>query len=434
MNLSLTPALWEILRLGGVLLLLLSVSYAYLWLNYKLWAYKLYLPCKILLGISLGLSVKGFNASWLTVAFATLVPVAVGFYFRFRLKGRFHTPAYFLTPAAVGILLLFLYPLLYELYLSFHDLNLRTFSQWINEGRAPLAGSFGLDNYFEVFRERATGQGFLVVFGRTILWTVINLVFHVGIGLILALLLNTAGLKAKNIYRSLLTLPWVMPQVIAVLVWRSDFDESVGFINKFIIVMNRLFSFEWGGTVVEPLTWIGFQPQAWFLNPASLFAAACIVNIWLGVPFMMINALGALQSIPKSVYEAASIDGARAWQRFYHVTLPLLKPVMVPATMLGAIWTFNNLNVIVLMTDMGRYEGADILVSDLYKQSFTYYRYGFAAAYSFVIFAILCVFTYAQSRLGQESKPSKKEQDAAFKGLKKSGLPPSKELGSMGVQ
>lgn len=433
MSLSVTPALWEIVKLGGVVLLMLALGFAYLWLNYKVWSYKLYLPCKILLGISLGVFLVGMQASWLTVAFAALVPIAIGFYFRFQLRGGYRTPAFFLAPAALGILLLFLYPLLYEFYLSFHDLSLRTFSEWVNNGRAPLAGKFGLDNYFEVFRDRATGQAFFVVFMRTLLWTAINLVFHVGIGLILALLLNTAGLKGKGFYRTLLTLPWVMPQVIAVLVWRADFNESVGFINKFIVVMNRLFSFEWSGTVIEPLTWIGFRPQAWFLDPGALFAAACIVNIWLGVPFMMINALGALQSIPKSVYEAAAIDGARAWQRFLHVTLPLLKPVMVPATMLGAIWTFNNLNVIVLMTDMGRYEGADILVSDLYKQSFTYYRYGFAAAYSFVIFAILCVFTYAQSRLNRQADPDKKKKSSTTQDRNQNSSVPAQKLGSSGV-
>ena len=236
------------------------------------------------------------------------------------------------------------------------------------------------------------------------LWTIINVVFHVGLGLALAMLLNTKNLKGTAVYRAILTLPWVIPQVIAVLVWRTDFNESVGFINQFIDVTNQLFSFVWQGEVIAPLTWIGFEKQAWFVDPWALFSAACIVNIWLGVPFMMVTALGALQSIPKSCYEAADIDGATRWQQFRNVTIPLLKPVMVPAALLGGIWTFNNLNVIFLMTDGGRYEGADILVTDLFKQSFTYYRYGFAAAYSFVIFAILCAFTLLQAKLSQYSK------------------------------
>jgi arabinogalactan oligomer/maltooligosaccharide transport system permease protein len=415
MNLSVMPAIIELLKLGGILLLMLGFAFAYLLVNYRVWNSKLYLLSKVLLGLSLGFFLKAAGASWLTAGFGLAVPVAIGLYFRYMLKGRYRTPAYFLAPAILGIILLFLYPLLYQFFLSFHDLSLKTFADWVREGSAPLAGSFGLENYFEVFRDRATGQSFVVVLGRTLLWTFINLVFHLGLGLALAMLLNTPGMRGVGIYRTILTLPWVMPQVIAVLVWRSDFNESVGFINQFINVTNQLISFQVGDNLIQPLTWIGFQPRQWFVDPTALFMAACIVNIWLGVPFMMINSLGALQSIPKSVYEAASIDGARAWQRFYHVTLPLLKPVMVPAAMLGAIWTFNNLNVIYLMTDGGRYEGADILVTDLFKQSFTYYRYGFAAAYSFVIFAILCVFTYLQTRLTAEGKPipDKKAESAA---------------------
>src|SRR5690606_4340921 len=93
----------------------------------------------------------------------------------------------------------------------------------------------------------------------------------------------------------------------------------------------------------------GYAPD-WWNNPYWAFTMVCIVNIWLGIPFMMVVLLGGLQSIPNSLYEAASIDGANAWQKFRLVTLPLLKPVMTPAITLGTIWTFNNINVIYLMT------------------------------------------------------------------------------------
>ncbi|MDQ3233115.1 MAG: sugar ABC transporter permease, partial [Pseudobdellovibrionaceae bacterium] len=311
MNLSTMPAILELLKLGGILLLLLGAAFGYMLINYKVWSFKLYLPIKILFGISLGFFFRAAGASWMTAGFATTLPILVALYFKYRLKGRYVAAAYFLAPAALGIALLFLYPLLYEFYLSFHDLSLKTFSGWIQQGEAPLAGPLGLDNYFEVFRDRATGQSFVVVLGRTILWTLVNVVFHVGLGLGLALCLNTPGMRGMGIYRTILTLPWVIPQLIAVLVWRSDFNESVGFINQFINVTNQLVSFEIGGRLIEPLTWVGFQTRSWFTDPSALFTAACIVNIWLGIPFMMINSLGALQSIPKSVYEAAAIDGAR---------------------------------------------------------------------------------------------------------------------------
>ncbi|MFW7377195.1 MAG: carbohydrate ABC transporter permease [Oligoflexus sp.] len=404
MELSVTPALFELIKLLMLVIFVVAVGIGFIWVNFRIWRYPLYLPIMALAGLSLGGSLYSLGASTLTACFFGSVPFLFALYFKFSLKGNYHSPSYFLAPAVLGIVFLFMYPLVYEFFLSFRDLSLRTFPQWIETGKVPLVGNFGLQNYIEVFKDRATGQSFFIVLWRTIVWTFVNLFFHLTLGLGLALLLNRKNIGGVGIYRTILTLPWVIPQVIAVLVWRADFNESVGFVNQFIHVINQLVSFELGGNVIEPLTWIGFEAKAWFLDANALFIAACIVNIWLGVPFMMINSLGALQSIPGSVYEAASIDGASSFQQFRRITLPLLKPVMLPAAMLGAIWTFNNLNVIYLMTDSGRYEGADILVTDLYKQSFTYYRYGFAAAYSFVIFAILCVLTYMQAKIGKGSQ------------------------------
>ena len=131
----------------------------------------------------------------------------------------------------------------------------------------------------------------------------------------------------------------------------------------------------------------------WLSNANWAFAAPIIANIWLGFPFMMVVALGGLQSIPRELYEAADIDGAGWWFRLRKITLPLLKPVLVPAAILGTIWTFNNLNVIWLVTRMG--EPADkthILVTYVYKAAFHYYRYGYAAAFSMIIFFILLTF------------------------------------------
>ncbi|SMF10761.1 carbohydrate ABC transporter permease [Pseudobacteriovorax antillogorgiicola] len=401
MSVSVLPALSELLFLLAILFGIVALGISYLWLNFRVWHYPMYLPFKILIGLSLGGFIYASGGSGLTSSFFASIPMFIGLYYKMGLKGEYRSPLYFMAPALFGIIFLFLYPLVYEFYLSFTDLSLKTFADWIQTGSVPFAG---IQNYIDVFKDRATGQSFVFVLWRTMVWTFVNLFFHLSIGLALALLLNAKGLKGVGVYRTILTLPWVIPQVIAVLVWRADFNESVGFINQFIKVMNQLVSFEWNGSIIAPLTWFGFEPQAWFLDEDALFAAACIVNIWLGIPFMMINCLGALQSIPGSVYEASSIDGASWLQKFRHITLPLLKPVMVPAAMLGAIWTFNNLNVIYLMTDQGRYEGADILVTDLFKQSFTYYRYGFAAAYSFVIFAILCVLTVIQVKVSRSNE------------------------------
>jgi arabinogalactan oligomer/maltooligosaccharide transport system permease protein len=122
---------------------------------------------------------------------------------------------------------------------------------------------------------------------------------------------------------------------------------------------------------------------------------ACIVtNVWLGFPFMMVIALGGMQGIPREMYEAAQIDRVPRWKQFWHITLPMLKPVLLPAITLGTIWTFNNLNVVWLVSNTGEpSDKTHILVSYVYKAVFNFYQYGYGAALSMVIFAILLVFS-----------------------------------------
>jgi arabinogalactan oligomer/maltooligosaccharide transport system permease protein len=128
----------------------------------------------------------------------------------------------------------------------------------------------------------------------------------------------------------------------------------------------------------------------WLTSPVPAFAAAILVNVWMGFPFMMVVALAGLRGIPPSVYEAATLDGASVWRQFTRLTAPLLRPVMLPATTLGIIWNFNNLNVIWLFSNGGEPgDSTQILVSYVYEAAFTYYRFGWAAALSVVIFVIL---------------------------------------------
>lgn len=174
-----------------------------------------------------------------------------------------------------------------------------------------------------------------------------------------------------------------MPQVVAVLAWRGEFHPQFGFVNQL-------------------LSLVGISGINWWSDPVPIFLSCCLVNIWLGIPFMMIVFLGGLQAIPRSYYEAASIDGASKLTQFFQITLPMLKPTVVPSITLGTIWTFNNINVIYLMTGQdGGNESADILVSALYKSAFTYSRYSFSAAFAMVIFVILFVFALAWMRIAR---------------------------------
>lgn len=200
----------------------------------------------------------------------------------------------------------------------------------------------------------------------------INVVFHVVGGMILALLLNRE-MKGRGLYRMIIIIPWAIPQIIAVLAWRGEFNFEYGFLN---VILTR----------------IGLAPIQWLTTPGPNFAAMCITNIWLGIPFMMVILLGGLQSISGDFYEAAEIDGANGWQQFWNITIPLMQPVMAPAVILGTVWTFNNFNVPFFINQF-ELESSDILVTALFRAAFQYNRYGFSAAFAFVIFIFLLVYS-----------------------------------------
>lgn len=138
--------------------------------------------------------------------------------------------------------------------------------------------------------------------------------------------------------------------------------------------------------------------------PTLAFYAVLIANIWLGWPFMMTVATGALQSIPPDLYEAADVDGASKWQQFTNITLPLLRPAMVPAIMLGTIWTFNQFNVIFFITGGGPRGQTDLLITQAYKLIQQEQQYGAAAAFSIVVFFILLAITLVQNRITRATK------------------------------
>jgi len=271
--------------------------------------------------------------------------------------------AYLLVlPAAIVMFGVVVYPFFYNLVLSFSNMSLRHFQDW---------SLIGVRQYIKVFSEEV----FYSVFFKTVVWTVVNVVFHVVIGVLLAVILNRR-LMGKGLIRTLLILPWAIPQVIVALTWRSMFNYEYGALNLAISQYMHM----------SPVQWLG--------KPLEAFSACIITNIWLGFPFMMTVALGGLQSIPHELYEAAGIDGASGWHRFWRITVPLLKPVMIPAISLGIIWTFNNVNIVWLVSNGGEpSDQTHILVSYVYKAAFNLYRYGYAAALSMVIFLILLTFS-----------------------------------------
>jgi arabinogalactan oligomer/maltooligosaccharide transport system permease protein len=240
----------------------------------------------------------------------------------------------------------------------------------------------GLDNYIEILSDfRITEPpSFYFKLGVTVLWTVLNVGLHVTLGLFFALLLNDPMLRARGVFRVLLIVPWAIPNYITALIWKGMFHKQFGAVNFF-------------------LSALGVEPVAWFQDFWPAFATNVVTNTWLGFPFMMVVSLGALQSIPADLYEAAEVDGTTRWQRFRHITLPLLMPALVPAVIVGVVWTFNMFNIIYLVSGGAPNGATDILITDAFRWAFERDRYGYAAAYSTIIFLLLLGFSMATNRI-----------------------------------
>lgn len=320
---------------------------------------------------------SGIYLTWGLIIAAVVVAIALVA----RQEGRKNRAAYlYILPPLVGLAALTFYPVIFGFFISFTD---RVGEQ------TPTFNLIGLANYLRVFDQ----PDLVMVATTTLVWTVVNVVLHVSIGLFLAVLLNRK-LRGRVLYRALLLLPWAVPSYITTLAWRGMFETHQGLINQLI------------GPVGWQIMGCGSSACQWLTatNSPLPLIAVIVTNVWLGFPFMMMVFSGALQGIPPELYEAADVDGVSGWQKFRRITLPLLKPSIVPASLLGFIWTFNMFNVIYLMT-AGRpavqlpdgtlmHAGAtDILITYVYRVGFQPpFEQGFAAAYSVVIFFMLLGF------------------------------------------
>jgi ABC-type sugar transport system permease subunit len=220
----------------------------------------------------------------------------------------------------------------------------------------------------------------------TLAWTLVNVLFHTTIGLAMALVLRQPWLQLKGIYRVLLIVPWAVPNYITALIWKGMFHQQYGAVN-------------------HVLGAFGITPISWFSSFFTSFTANVVTNTWLGFPFMMVIALGALQSIPSDIYEAAEVDGATRWQQFTQLTLPLLRPALFPAITLGCIWTFNQFNIIYLVSRGEPGGSTNILVTEAYRWAFERgERYGLAAAYAVLIFVVLLGLSWVNTRVSRATE------------------------------
>ncbi|HEY7598729.1 MAG TPA: maltose ABC transporter permease MalF [Candidatus Limnocylindrales bacterium] len=264
----------------------------------------------------------------------------------------------------------------------------------LGAGLAPgFVSVVGLENFQRVFTEPRITSVFVAVLGWTVAFSALSVLLTFVVGLGLALVFNDDKLPLKGIFRTLAIIPYTIPGFISVLVWAGLMNPNFGPINNFL----REF--------------VGVNPQ-WFADGTLAKAAVLIVNTWLGYPYMMIVTLGALQSIPSDLYEAAEIDGASVFQRFRTITFPLLLVAISPLLIGAFAFNFNNFTLIELLTEGGpAIAGAtspagqtDILISYSFRVAFASGRgldYAFAAALGVFIFAIVALITIVNFRISR---------------------------------
>ncbi|MEV5276686.1 sugar ABC transporter permease [Streptomyces sp. NPDC051994] len=300
---------------------------------------------------------------------------------RLRRSWQKHWYAYaMIAPIVVVLGVLVLYPLAQGVYYTLTDANSLNSARTIGVNHIDATYDFvGLHNYADILWGPSAWERFWSHFIWTIVWTAACVTLHYVIGLALALLLNQK-LRGRTFYRMMLILPWAVPSFVTVFSWRLMLSDS-GIVNTVL------------GTLHLP------QPQ-WLEQPHFQQLAAILVNTWVGVPFMMVSLLGGLQSISADLYEAAEMDGASAWQRFRHVTLPGLRPVSATVVLLGIIWTFNQFLIIFLLFGNGGAPDAQILVTWAYRLGFGQQPRDFAqsATYGVLLLSILIVFASAYRR------------------------------------
>jgi multiple sugar transport system permease protein len=278
----------------------------------------------------------------------------------------------FVLPAAIYMLVFFGYPVISNLTMSFQDFTTKTFFT----GEAPWVG---FDNYAAIIGSDLFGK----LTANTAIFTIVSLAATFVIGLALALFFNK-HFPLNGVLRSMLLLPWLLPLIISSAVWRRMMEGETGILNVL-------------------LEGLGLSRVAWLTSPDIALYSIIIVNIWVGIPFVMVILYGGLQEIPKDYYEAASLDGATGWRSFVNITWPLLRPVVVVVLMLGFIYTIRVLDIILALTGGGPANATETYASRAYHLSFVNFEFGQGAALSNILIVVSLIVAAFQLRANKRA-------------------------------
>ena len=271
------------------------------------------------------------------------------------------------TPSLILILLIVIFPIIYTGYISLTNMNVY---HWNNYEL------IGLENYKDALL--VFDNGFIAAFGVTFLWTIVNMVLQLIIAFIMASLLNIKRLRLRNVYKTLLIFPWAMPGYVSLLLWKTGmYNSQFGLLNQW-------------------LQKLGLEPVRWLNSNVMAFISCTVVNLWLALPFMITIIDGALQSLDKSYYESALLDGATWLERTRYITIPMIKPIIAPSVIITTFTTFKQFDVIYLLTQqVGSKTGANVhtILTYAYEKAFITNNYGYSSAVSMIIFVVLIAFS-----------------------------------------
>lgn len=288
-------------------------------------------------------------------------------------------PYVFVTPGLIMLLFIVVLPLFFTITLAFTDYNL------YNTPPRKLLNWVGFDNFINIFTMKQWKDTFLNVFTWTLIWTAIATTLQIGLGLILALLVNDSRIKFKRFIRTFLILPWAVPAFVTILIFAAMFNDKFGTINRDLLSMFN---------IMIP----------WLQDPFWTKTALILIQTWLGFPFVFALFTGILQSVSQEWYEAADVDGGTRWQKFRFITFPHIMYATAPLLIMQYAGNFNNFNIIYLFNNGGpavrgqSAGGTDILISWVYKLTFELNQYNMAAAISLILGLIVSGFAFFQFR------------------------------------
>lgn len=273
----------------------------------------------------------------------------------------------FLLPATIYLLAFMIYPIINVIIMSFFETN----------RMARMTQFSGASNYQELFQQ----EQFITVILRSVLWTGLAVAAKTIFGMVFALLLNVEY-TGRKIARTLIILPWATSIPISAIIWRWVYHNEFGLLNYTLKAL---------GIMESAPVWLG--------HPIYAFYSVIWVDIWIGIPFMTLVFLAGMQSVSKDLYEAAVVDGANAWQKYIHVTLPGIRDVLLIATLLSILWTFNDFNTIYIMTRGGPANSTHILITYIYERTFQWLKWSHGAVMAVITFIILSMVAWIYARI-----------------------------------